>query len=342
MRETYQNAKQVLVFDSELMSASVQASAVELYIRLKLSSWARTLWTLQESQVSAAPVIQFKNGIRSIAQLCNAVEEYSKQNRQFLHTRYAFLCRTFFAPFIQSRSSHTATKRFIDVWKQLQWRATSHQCDEPLCLATITNIDPGPILAVSSDDFLGRMARYLTLLEHIPYVLFVQPPPRLSKVGFRRAPASMLNRFRDSPTNPFRRIPGNGTVKREGDGLLVKAVGVMLSVDNRHLFEWDGESFLVAIENPISEIRMYRVEYLFSQDQVILRNAMEKRSGKPAIVFLEKNLTGWLGMLGEVLGTSGTREHISVKFVAIVTLRSHSQGDAFPSERLEDQIWLMT
>lgn len=69
MRETYQNAKQILVFDRELMSASVQASAVKLYIRLKLSSRARRLWTLQESQVSAAPVIQFKDGIRSISQL---------------------------------------------------------------------------------------------------------------------------------------------------------------------------------------------------------------------------------------------------------------------------------
>lgn len=126
------------------------------------------------------------------------------------------------------------------------------------------------------------------------------------------------------------------------DGLLVKAVGDMLSIDSRHLFEWDGESFLVAIENPISEIHIPRAEYLFSQDQAIVRNAMEICSGKPAIVFPEKNLTGWLGVLGEVSETSGSREHISVNFVAIVTLRSHSQGDAFPSKSLEDQIWLMT
>lgn len=57
MRETYQNAKQILAFDREVMSASVQASAVKLYIRLKLSSWARRLWTPQVSQVSVAPVI---------------------------------------------------------------------------------------------------------------------------------------------------------------------------------------------------------------------------------------------------------------------------------------------
>ena len=341
MRETYQNAEQVLILDSELMSTSVQASAVELNIRLKLSSWARRLWTLQESQVSATPVIQFTDGIRSISELYNAVEEDSKQNRQFLYARYAFLCRTFFAPFVQPRNSHTVVRRFIDIWKQLQWRATSHQSDEPLCLATITNIDPGPILAVSSDDSLGRMAKYLTLLEHIPYVLLVQPPPRLSKAGFHWAPSSLLNCFRDSPTNPFRRIPGFGTVEREGNGLLIEATGTTLLIDGRHLFKWDGESFLVAIENRLAGTDIYQVEYPFSQDQVILRNAMEVHFGTPAIVFLEKNRTGWLGMLGEISGTSSSREHISVNFVAIVTLRSHPQGDAFPSERLEDQIWLM-
>ena len=342
MGQTYQNAKQVLILDSELMNVSVQASAVELYIRLKLSIWARRLWTLQEAQVSATPVIQFMDGTRSMSQLQNAVVKDSEQNRQFLHARYSFLSRAFFAPFVQPRNGLAVAGRFIDVWKQLQWRATSHQSDEPVCLATITNIDPGPILTVSNNDSSVRMAKYLTLLEQIPYVLLIQPPPRLAHVGFRWAPSSLLNCFRESPTNPFWRIPGVGIVKREGGGLLIKATGVTLLLDGRHQFEWHSESFLISIESRVSGIEAYQVKFLFPQDQAIIRNAKEVRSGKPAIVFLDKNTPGWVGILGEISEINSSREYISMSFMAIMTLRSHPQGDSFLSERLEDQIWLVT
>jgi hypothetical protein len=330
------------VFDAELMCVPLQISAVEMYIRLRVSSWARRLWTFQEGCLATMISIQFRDGVRSMADIFKSVMDDSDQDQRALFTRFSFLARTFFSPYLKFEAKPSHMAQFLSAWSQLQWRGTSYQCDEPVCLAGVTNLDPAPILAISRDEPSVRMTQYLTQLEQIPCSLLVQPPPRLPQVGFRWAPTSLLNTFRNSPTVPYRIFPGTGSVQPGGAGLLVESAGIIIHPNGNHPFKWDGESFGIGLEARFFDIDTYQVDFLFSSDQEILRGSTSHRPGNPAIVFLDVTAQGWLGVLGEAPEETMSQERISIGFVAIVLLKHSFQGDVFSCQKIMTHSWLIT
>ena len=136
--------------------------------------------------------------------------------------------RPFSAPFAVELQGITRPQ-FTSIWKQMQWRSTSHAADEAISLATTLSLDPGPILNIPSTNCEGRMIELLRMTKVIPLLLPFQPPPRLESVGFRWAPASFLNFFRHTSTNPFRVLAGSGEMAPDGDGLMLQRFGLELS-----------------------------------------------------------------------------------------------------------------
>lgn len=353
MRHTYTNAACVLALDSELMNISVNIPPVEMYIRLKLSSWARRVWTLQEANLARSVMVQWSDATRTLGQIHEGVLRDGQRDERSLYTRYSFLARTFFAPFHHQQQELPMPRRMIDMWKQLQWRGTSRQADESVCLATIVGIDPGPILAISKTNLDGRMAKFLELARTIPYVLLIQPPPRVSQSGFQWAPSSLLNCFRSNATNPFRMVPGIGIIDQEARGLRIERPGVMLSLERPEslsVFQWSGEIFSVTVDQSSASADMYRVLYLFPQDQQRLRVSETRRTGRPVIIFLEAESLplGAKGMcvLGEIL--DGQAEDLPrVNFVTIVTMQASvsSQDTEVHTvcsfEKVPKQNWLL-
>ena len=356
MRHTYANATLALALDAEMMTVPMNSSPVEVYIRLMLSGWSRRLWTLQEAKLARNVVVRFADGIRSLSQIYDAVQDDGRQDQQGLYTRYSFLANTFFRPFLRQQTNAPVLARIIDMWKQLQWRGTSRQADEAVCLATILGLDPSPILSISSDDPGERMATFLKLIEIVPFVLLIQPPPRLAIAGFQWAPSSLLNCFRNNASNPSRMIPGIGRVEPDVNGLQLERPGVITQLaigESLSHFQWTGETFWLFVETLSGQDHLFKILYLFPQDQNQLRISGQNRIGEPAIIFLEAEglSPGTEGMcvLGEVVDTLesdkqiGTGNQITLRFVTIVTMLPSvsSEGNVYPVRTIAKQRWLL-
>lgn len=64
MRDVYTQAERVLVYDSELMASTAEASYEELNMRISCSRWVRRLWTVQEAVLAKRLIYQFSDGPR--------------------------------------------------------------------------------------------------------------------------------------------------------------------------------------------------------------------------------------------------------------------------------------
>ena len=151
MRRIYKNATKVLVLDSDLVVISKTMNPIEIYLRLKMSSWMRRLWTLQEATMAENLIVQFADGTLSMADIAAAVQAEGNRVSRNLYTRYSFLARTTFNPLL-NKSTTTGAPMFLGIVKLFQWRSTSRACDETICPANIMRLDPGPVPEISEED----------------------------------------------------------------------------------------------------------------------------------------------------------------------------------------------
>lgn len=332
MRKVYGNASRVLALDSTLLSVPKDAPVLELFIRLKLSSWMRRLWTFQEAIMPSEVHIQFSDGVRTLSNIAVSIEQEMLQTRKNLYTRYIQLTKTFFSPFLSGLEGN-ASQKFISMWKQMQWRSTSRAADETICLATTLGLDPGPILNIPSTDHEGRMIKLLQMMKVIPLLLPFQPPPRLKAVGFRWAPASFLNRFRDTSTNPFRVLAGSGEIAADGEGLMLQRFGFeLLQKPNSELVI--GNDFIISLSGrpDIS----FGVTYKWLQDRTARNIDGTSVVKKPVIVYLDANpAAGEPAILADILGRDAASAPIKIGFIAVVFLGISSQFNYGPKSHEE-------
>jgi hypothetical protein len=347
MRQIYQEATKVVAVDATLLPISRNANILELYIRIKMSSWARRLWTLQEAIVATDIHIQFADGTRTLQDLASSMKQEGLRNDQYLYTRYSFLANTFFSPFIQA-NIQDRYQRFMSLWKQLQWRATSHEGDEPVCLAATLGIDPGPILDIPAEQPAERMAKLYQLQKTIPYVALVQPPPRLELDGYRWAPATLLNCFRQQATNPFHIIPGVGEISPDGVGLVIQSSGFTIATDVDRAIPLTGEDFHITDGQERGSLVVSYHRFLRQPGTPDLDSGKTVHS--PAIICLRATASlNELAVLADVVDQGPVI--MKARFVTIVTLqpgledytRTNQQGNhAFRITGYEaHQAWLL-
>lgn len=229
MRETYASADKVLVLDRGLGAVSISATTLEIYLRLQLSNWMRRLWTLQEGILGKTVILQLLDGTKELSQIDKAMSQEEHQLRRFIYTRYSFDSYSVLGTFVRQgeRPQHLS---FDSYSKLLQWRSTSKQADETVCLMSMLGMSEflEDLLKLEDNDYTGRMIHFFKSLTAIPISVLYQPPPRLPTFGFRWAPKSFLSCFRGTRAHPYRAIKGTGQIGPNGSGLKLKSAGLRL------------------------------------------------------------------------------------------------------------------
>jgi len=230
MRKIYRGATKVLVIDNGLVSIRKNSSAVEIYVRLRLSGWTRRLWTLQEAILGKEVHLRLADGTKTLREL-DATMAAEGGKEVMLYQRFRHTANGFFLPLVRSQTQN-ALHRSRALWMTVQPRYISHRADETLCLATLLDIDPDPLFDIADEDYSRRIIKLLQTMKTIPLMFLFQPPPRLTEEGFRWAPASFLNCFRETPSAPFRVVSDTGQIGPDERGLLFSRSGIEITVED--------------------------------------------------------------------------------------------------------------
>lgn len=288
MRWTYYKAAHTLILDAELLRSSVHANPMELYVRLKLSSWARRLWTFQEANLSRNAIVQLSDGVKSLRTIYKAVKEREISNQRALFTRYSGIADAMFPPLLFAKENEDLPQpNFLAIWTQLEWRATSRQSDEAVGLATLMRIDSDKILEISKYDLSGRMVRFFEYMCIIPLRIVFQPPPRIPRRGFQWAPMSFLTCFRNnSPLTWSRKVHGLGFVDTAQQGLvLYDNYSIEFDVCPETMASWGVPCLDFTVRGTRYD-GAFRTSYAYFSDWESARGTAIRRLGAPALIAL--------------------------------------------------------
>ena len=201
MRETYSNAKMVIVVDKDLLALKGHD-----FLRLQQliqSDWMRRLWTYQEAVIASDLCIAFADGLFRIDSLLRLRRDSEPRDILVNFPALRQVGRTFSAMF----DSVSYTARVLVSAESFHRRKTKKLQDEPICLATIMNVDT---LKLPENPSLVDVIKRL---EALPEDLLFTPGPRSSAAGFRWSPASFLSQF---PNQYNYRTQRQGVLSAEG------------------------------------------------------------------------------------------------------------------------------
>ncbi|OCT48718.1 hypothetical protein CLCR_04591 [Cladophialophora carrionii] len=207
MKTIYRNSGTVLVLNNELSGISVDRSPWELSARITRTTWFRRLWTLHEAVLAKKIVFQLQDGSVDLSELQTIVQGWDNSSKL-----QDLLCRLIFREACQPYSklllfkSKSLSTRVQDIWTAVQWRNTSYQEDETICLANMLGHDLSSILAVSryeSEAKIKRMQAFIVLQKYFPQGSIFEGdnsdltrPSPTALVGFEWTPQSFVFRTR--------------------------------------------------------------------------------------------------------------------------------------------------
>ena len=262
MRDIYQSADRTLVLDSWVRALPRSADVVEKATRLNLSNWQNRLWTLQEGILAHNLFIQFKDGPQTLEKLQDELheDEKSRPELNFYSTLGAAL---FGVPLLGLRLKapmHSPPSGLLlPLVGGVISRTTTRLSDETICLATMLDMDPAPLLSLpgpkkenmSKDEKHAweqkscekRMEHLLQSVGTFELKMIFSNLPRLRSEGFGWAPKSFLNHpglvvaHSSDPTESDR----TAKIKSNGGGLLLSCPGIILGPISPHL----GQKFTI-------------------------------------------------------------------------------------------------
>ena len=196
MRDVYKQAAYVLVLDKSLLLYDLNTIGVlEASMRLLTARWIGRLWTLQEAVLAKNLLIQFRDFVIDLKSIVIAAEDgYGADLRsREIASDVAIVCK-------QIRGFFNAPGDIgdvlVDAMELVRHRRVTYQTDEPLCLATLFQLDLGEIVRAQPDD---RMSMFWSMMPHtrhgIPKDIIFNNLPRIERVGFRWAPSSLMQEF---------------------------------------------------------------------------------------------------------------------------------------------------
>lgn len=242
MRRTYQDARYVLVLDSDLrLYASDETTIFEALLRFFLSGWMSRLWTLQEAALARTIWIDFKDQPVELDVLMNHMTRLGYADLAFLPFSLD-ISRQFYS--LRLNSSYNSSNEestlnpvamsLFTLDQALLHRATTVAADESLCIGNLLDLSAEEILKVPATS-TARMGRVWELIAikygGIPQHIIASELPRLTERGKRWAPRSLLvmkeGNFQNTGYKAFQWMnPGLGIPS--ADGLLVKFHGFKL------------------------------------------------------------------------------------------------------------------
>jgi hypothetical protein len=213
MVKVYGLAAEVLILSRELDEIDSGRDPWELSARINRTAWFRRLWTLHEGILSKRSIFQLRDGAVELPSLAAKIDHLrgsgSKIYQAFLH----FIFRQTSMPFtkMEAFKSMASHDRIQAIWSAVQWRTTSYQEDETICLANMLDLDLSTILAISRYDpgaCEKRMEAFILLQRYFPrdsvfessHRRDVSSVPNLATQGFRWTPKSFV--FRSTSLDP--------------------------------------------------------------------------------------------------------------------------------------------
>lgn len=326
LRTTYKQAAKVLILDRQLLQ--VQSTNVcEAVCQALCSDWMSRLWTLQEGLLPDfdSLYIQYQDRPVLVKSLCGDGSPmpmpYIVENRLRDLLSSMFLDRGEFRNLKdQENLRGQQDSMMLTLMRNLQRRRTTKAEDEPICIATLMDIDLGKFERMPSMEDIYRY------LFRLPRNLIFAGSPRLKTPGFRWAPSTFL----EQPITGFK-VPG-GTLSTLG-----------LATGN----DFDFMALSVSLSNPITIQRghtAYIIEFPGGQKEVFflpdfqpVPDLQEVSVQKPAIVMGDQAGFSQDAVLVEVTDDSryGRSMHGSYRLAGYIVQMDRSSPSHFPGTHFE-------
>lgn len=237
MSSTYRGAEKVLVLDNHLRSLKGQEmNPLEICTNILASGWIGRLWTWQEGALSKELHIQFADITVELEPMVDAV----RANRNSWKNCFNLDDMMQLYHNIRGVIQGTPPQRFFRLEQlshALQGRITSVKEDEALCIGAMQGADLMKIQAVGDPN--DYMQAFWSCYEHAPRDLVFWRHKRLTRPGFRWAPATFLEGKEDAfrftaEMSDKPAVPGQVTSR----GLRIQCAAILLDVaDDRPIFQ---------------------------------------------------------------------------------------------------------
>lgn len=231
MKRTYTEAETVLVFDAELLQASVNCDYKELCIRIGLTTWGRRVWTFQEAAL-ARKRLCFQFAERSI-DLYQIIGQHLRQHESasdILRYRREFNIRSYLHRSVPFYSGEVNSEELISLGDSLLHRTTSKPADETFCLASLLGLDVSRLVSYETPE--KRMQEFLSSLQNVPSNILFSDAPKLSTPGFRWSPRTFLT-LNSNLTAHWQGKNVTPDAYCDGQGLQVHLPGYIIRIDKR-------------------------------------------------------------------------------------------------------------
>lgn len=286
MKDPYAKAELVLVLDTGLTDVrSIDISPVEMFARVKLSNWAKRLWTFHEDAVGRNNYYRFSDHavdiLRQEVPARQAVKTMSTTLARFdrdravgnparisdLGSAFRSAVQGFDEPIhsviarnLRYGLNPNSTGSGLHWYRYLlETKSTSHHPDQALCLASLMGLDMDKVAEAKPEE---RMKVFWSLLDSLPIgILFSKSKKKLTFDHFRWAPASFLEVNADwmGPEGLHKRyVPRSVTDK----GLRVNLRAIFLKSwdDAQEGINFDLQSFFQQIHGKGDKARFFDTE----------------------------------------------------------------------------------
>lgn len=364
MRDVYSKAYTVLVWDRSLMNTKRTTDyLIENNMKIRMSNWARRLWTLQEAVVAKDLHIQFKNDTVSLKELEDARDEARNDITHEYH--YIWKAGHPFSGSVWRLRQAEEESPIQRTWRAVQFRKVSEPTDETIVLANVLKLDVKEledIKTLQQDPEIvaaKMMAKFLDMLDTeerlgIPSRIIFLPPPKLELDGYGWAPKTWLS---DQTLSWPQNRPVVRTGSRMKYGLGVTFPGIVLHCPRSPM---KSETFHIPVNQSLHKWFKISLDIGgqgrsledFWENQV----CWEKSKGKPSIIMsVENPRERWeIGVLVQDKGLLTRGEVRWVKILCRVWIRletnnnilkklgddfRNSEGMMMIGERITSQKW---
>ncbi|KFA81924.1 hypothetical protein S40288_06874 [Stachybotrys chartarum IBT 40288] len=350
MRDTYEKASAVLVLDQSTLNEKMSDmnGDVEILMRILRSRWTTRLWTLQEGALAQRLFFQFADGPYDVQQGIRRLQK---------HKQDLTIIPTILKEYLELRVFHipgmTTEQKIAAVARALQFRSTSVDTDEPICLSTLLGFDTRAMMAIPPNQ---RLQYFWGYFSGIPSDILFLDCPKMSDYPCRWAPKSFLRSETGAPSQMGRLDVADSSAiqaKRTTKGLLLTAhviplylswtmpIGDMFFVFGMTDYNLGGDWYRV-------ETRLGNVESAkkYSQPSEICAHSEERlrlipSTSHPLMLFIalskEPNVAGGPGVNGLLLAGDRTQVgEMTAKPVCFITAsKVEGQKDEQTLQQLE-------
>lgn len=179
----FSRATRVVVMDADLEQTIAPRGVTDFALRFLSTGWMQRLWTLNEAVVAGDVFnterlsIRFLNGTMAFDEL------YRRRSLALFHPETTL--RLHFP-----RATMAGMDSLETLFQTPSFRSTSEVGDEPLCIASILNLDIASISAFDTAE--DRMAHLYLSLGSLPTRILFHSEPHLSIPGMGWAPKTFL------------------------------------------------------------------------------------------------------------------------------------------------------